>query len=68
MALANIALDQLGAARLLLHARRASWRAPGATRTRWRTCAPTTSSATCCWSNCPTADFARIAKLLFLGA
>ena len=42
---------------------------PAATRTRWRTCATTASSATACWSSCPTATSrSPWRKLLFLAA
>ena len=55
IALANIALDQLGAARLLLTLRRgARGRGPRRGR-RSPSCATTASSATACWSSCPTA-------------
>ena len=53
IALSNIALDQLGVARqLLTYAGELDGSA--ATRTRWPTCATTASSATACWSSCPT--------------
>ncbi|GAB3965081.1 hypothetical protein GCM10027615_09170 [Plantactinospora veratri] len=58
VALANIALDQLGAARLLL-SYAGELEGLAGTRTRWRTCAPTGSTATACWSSCPTATSRR---------
>ena len=49
-ALANIALDLLGQARMLLaRAGLAEGRRAGATRTSWRSSATSTNSATCGW-------------------
>ena len=53
VALANIALDLLGQARVLL-ARAGHIEGQDATRTRWPTCAPTASSATSRSPSCPT--------------